>query len=42
MSQIRFGTDGVRGEWGSEIAPETGYRLGAAAMLQYRLGELAV
>jgi phosphoglucosamine mutase len=31
MSQIRFGTDGVRGEWGSEITPETGYRLGAAA-----------
>ncbi|MCW1908091.1 MAG: hypothetical protein KIH63_001980 [Candidatus Saccharibacteria bacterium] len=28
---IKFGTDGVRGEWGSEITPETGYRLGAAA-----------
>lgn len=28
---IKFGTDGVRGVWGTEITPETGYRLGAAA-----------
>jgi phosphoglucosamine mutase len=30
MTKIKFGTDGVRGEWGNEVTAETGFRVAVA------------